>query len=151
MNEEEKTCRSKYILTVWKQWFKFSPVWLRQQVFWDVALAGRVIFPPKFRRNVRPASSGFWVYSRSHNAEDKGDTFLEKRRERITRTHGAKTQKTWFVFACLLCRLRLKCDGTRTETRFCLSEKRTSPFKWAGASVQSTTGSRGVRISFYGW
>ena len=44
-------------------------------------------------------------------------------------------------------RLRLKCDGTRAETRFCLSAKRTSPFKSAGASVQSTTGSRGVRIS----
>ena len=45
------------------------------------------------------------------------------------------------------CRLRLKCDGTRVETRFCLSAKRTSPFKSAGASVQSTTGSRVVRIS----
>ena len=43
----------------------------------------------------------------------------------------------------------LKCDGTRAETRFHLSAKRTSPFKSAGASVQSTTGSRGVRISFY--
>jgi hypothetical protein len=44
-------------------------------------------------------------------------------------------------------RLRLKCDRTRAETRFPLSAKRTSPFKSAGASVQSTTGSRGVRIS----
>jgi len=44
-------------------------------------------------------------------------------------------------------RLRLKCDGTRAETRFRLSAKRTSPFKSAGASVQSTTGSRDVRIS----
>jgi hypothetical protein len=44
-------------------------------------------------------------------------------------------------------RLRLKCDGTRAETRFDLSTKRTSPFKSAGASVQSTTVSRGVRIS----
>ena len=74
-------------------------------------------------------------------------------------------------------RLRLKCDGTRAETRFRLSAKRTSPVntlnaelnpichllallrahhilhvgrirvKSAGASVQSTTGSRGVRIS----
>jgi hypothetical protein len=43
--------------------------------------------------------------------------------------------------------LRLKCDGTRAETRFRLSAKRTSPFKSAGASFQSTTGSRGVRIS----
>jgi len=44
-------------------------------------------------------------------------------------------------------RLRLKCDGPRAETRFRLSAKRTSPFKPAGASVQSTTGSQGVRIS----
>jgi len=44
-------------------------------------------------------------------------------------------------------RARLKCDGTRAETRFRLSAKLTSPFKSAGASVQSTTGSRGVRIS----
>ena len=42
---------------------------------------------------------------------------------------------------------QLKCDGTRAENRFRLSAKRTSPFKSAGASVQSTTGSRGVRIS----
>jgi len=44
-------------------------------------------------------------------------------------------------------RLRLKCDGTRAETRFRLSAKRTSPFKSVGASVQSTTGCRGVHIS----
>jgi len=40
----------------------------------------------------------------------------------------------------------LKFEGTRAETRFRLSAKRTNPFKSAGASVQSTTGSRGVRI-----
>jgi hypothetical protein len=44
-------------------------------------------------------------------------------------------------------RLCLKRDGTRAETRLLLSPKRTSPFKSAGASVQSTAGSRGVRIS----
>ena len=41
----------------------------------------------------------------------------------------------------------MKYDGTCAETRFHLSAKRTSPFKSAGASVQSTTGSRCVRIS----
>ena len=41
----------------------------------------------------------------------------------------------------------LKYDGTHAETRFHLSAKRTSPFKSAAASVQSTTGSRGVLIS----
>jgi len=44
-------------------------------------------------------------------------------------------------------RLCLKCDGTCTETIFPLSAKGTSPFKSTGASVHSTTGSRGVRIS----
>jgi hypothetical protein len=45
------------------------------------------------------------------------------------------------------CRLLFKCDGTRAETRFRLSAKQMSPFKSTGASVQSTTGSRGVCIS----
>jgi hypothetical protein len=44
-------------------------------------------------------------------------------------------------------RLRLKRDGTRAENRLRLSVKRTRPFKSAGTSVQSTAGSRGVRIS----
>ena len=43
--------------------------------------------------------------------------------------------------------VRLKCDGTCAETRFRLSPKWTSPFKSVVASVQSTAGSRGVRIS----
>jgi len=43
--------------------------------------------------------------------------------------------------------VRLKCDGIHAETRFSLSAKWTNPFKSAGASVQSTTGSRGLRIS----
>ena len=60
--------------------------------------------------------------------------------------HGSDTAP--FAYSSRkLVRLRLKCDGTRAETRFRLSAKRTSPFKSAGASVQSTTGSRGVRIS----
>ena len=44
-------------------------------------------------------------------------------------------------------RLRWKCDGTRTETRFHLLVKWTSPFQLAGASIQSTTGSLIVCIS----
>jgi hypothetical protein len=50
-------------------------------------------------------------------------------------------------------RLRMKCDGTRAETRLRLSAKRTSLFKSAGTggtgggSVQSTTGSRDVCTS----
>ena len=48
--------------------------------------------------------------------------------------------------AAQICTLRLKCDSTRAETGFRLSAKQTSPFKSGGASVQSTIGSRGVRI-----
>jgi len=46
-----------------------------------------------------------------------------------------------------MCRLRLKCNGTRPESRVCLAAKRSSPFKSSGASVQWTTGSRGVHVS----
>jgi hypothetical protein len=53
----------------------------------------------------------------------------------------AHAQKPNFVL------LRLKCNGTCAETRFRLSAKRTSPFQSAGPSVQSTTGSWGMRIS----
>jgi hypothetical protein len=48
---------------------------------------------------------------------------------------------------CYCVRLRLKCDGTCAETRFRPSAKLRSPFKSAGPSVQSTTGTRGVHIS----
>jgi len=58
--------------------------------------------------------------------------------------HGTAAR---IYFSRVKSRLRLKCDGTRAETRFRLSAKRTSPFKSAVASVQSTTGSRVVRIS----
>ena len=44
-------------------------------------------------------------------------------------------------------RARAEPDGTRAETKFRLSPKRTSPFKSVGDSVQSTAGSQGVRIS----
>ena len=44
-------------------------------------------------------------------------------------------------------RARAEPDGTRAETTFRLSPKRTSPFKSVGESVQSTAGSRVVRIS----
>ena len=46
-----------------------------------------------------------------------------------------------------LCIARAERDGTHEETRIRLSPKRTSPFKSVGATVQLTTGSRGVRIS----
>jgi hypothetical protein len=62
--------------------------------------------------------------------------------------HADHVTRAHFLCRCeSVGRLCLKCDGTRAEIRFCLSAKRTSPFKSAGASVQSTTGSRGARIS----
>jgi hypothetical protein len=62
---------------------------------------------------------------------------------------GYKNHKVvhYRIFLQLRGRPRLKCDGTRAETRFRLSAKKTSSFKSAGASVQSTTGSRGMHIS----
>jgi len=59
-----------------------------------------------------------------------------------------KIHKLWALSMCGSAgsRDQLKCDDTREETRFLLSAKRMSPFKSAGTSVQSTTGSRGVRI-----
>ena len=51
------------------------------------------------------------------------------------------------LLSSVLVRPRLKCDGTRADTRLRPWAKRTSPFKSAGASVHSTAGSRGVRIS----
>jgi hypothetical protein len=65
-------------------------------------------------------------------------------------TEGIKLCGWTWPHTCVLVlssRLRLKCDGTRAEVRFRLSAKRPSPFKSAGASIQLTTGSRGVRIS----
>jgi len=55
----------------------------------------------------------------------------------------------WICPSCIFVfsRLRLKCDGTRAETRVPLSAKRTSPFKSAETSVHSTISSRGVRFS----
>ena len=75
-----------------------------------------------------------------------------RRSGRSFRRSSLLNEVYWAFFLCCQVksqdsRARLKCDGTRTETRFGLSAKRTSPFKLAGAPVQSTTGSRHVRIS----
>ena len=72
----------------------------------------------------------------------------EVRSEWIYTSFSPRSAFTTYAGATsFFCRLRLKCDGTRAEARFRLSAKRTSPFKSAGASVQSTIGSRGERIS----
>ena len=58
--------------------------------------------------------------------------------------HGYSASVYTYGSSCIA---RAEPDGTRAETTFRLSPKRTSPFKSAGESVQSTAGSRGVRIS----
>ena len=69
------------------------------------------------------------------------DTKTVGSREKMERGEGRASGLTKCSIA------RAERDGTRAETRFLLSPKRTSPFKLVRASVQSTAGSRGVRIS----
>ena len=79
-------------------------------------------------------------YSDSLRAERSGDRILVEARFSSPIQTGTGAQPAF-------CRLHLKREGARAETRFRLSAKRTSPFKSAGASVLSTTVNRGVRIS----
>jgi hypothetical protein len=65
--------------------------------------------------------------------------------QKLLRNIGQKKEN--FAYPRQCGRLRLKCDGTRAETRVRLSAKRTNQFKLAWASIQSATGSRVVRIS----
>ena len=76
---------------------------------------------------------GFWLTAEQHS--------------RVTTSNKRKTEIWRRADRTFICTGQVKCDGTHAETRFRLSAKRTSPFKSAGASVQSTAGSRGVRIS----
>ena len=71
-------------------------------------------------------------------------SFLLKAESNTSRQHTPNRRRLCTTFICIA---RAEPDGTRAETRFRLSPKLTSPFKSAGASVQSTAGSRRVRIS----
>jgi hypothetical protein len=53
----------------------------------------------------------------------------------LTATLDSTIQRETHCFVSIV-RLRLKCDGTRAETRFRLPAKRTSPFKSAGGGRQ---------------
>ena len=64
-----------------------------------------------------------------------------------TRTHVLRYSKCVIKSLLITAGGQLKCDGTHAETGFRLSAKRTCQLKSAGASVQSNTGSRGVRIT----
>jgi hypothetical protein len=50
------------------------------------------------------------------------------------------------AYACGTCQLLVLAAGTRAETGFRLSVKQRSPRDLTGATVQSTTRSRGVRV-----
>ena len=71
--------------------------------------------------------------------------FEQKLHWRPLDSWNKRHESLFYTYRCG--RGHLKCDCTRSEARFCLWAKRTNPFKSAGASVQSTAGSRGVRIS----
>jgi hypothetical protein len=97
-----------------------------QQEGWQVRLAGNASM------DALPATGGISIKF------DTSSTFFRKPVEKIRVLLKYKK--------IILVKGQSKCDGTRAETGFSLSTKRTIPFKSAGATVQSTTGSRGVRI-----
>ena len=82
-----------------------------------------------------------------NRSQDKSILFMLGIEERFLDCTACSLVTIPTVLHRLCCRGQLKCDSTRAETRFSLSAKRTSPFKSARASVHSTSGSRGVRIS----
>ena len=90
----------------------------------------------------------------SRSLDRLGDSALNKDQEPDIAAAFLKfavvTKELSALMKTLVSRMRLKCDGTRAETRFHLSAKWTSPFKSAGASVQSTAGGRAVHISLQG-
>jgi len=75
--------------------------------------------------------------------EDGGSRFIRNLSTELT-DHTTSVLSQYGSRRCLqnVGIARSKRDGTRAETKFGLSAKRTSPFKSAGVSVQSTTGSR---------
>jgi len=88
-----------------------------------------------------------WVNTSSHSNTLCIFTHCCVKRAHLQHVHVTAIHKTASICSTYCCRLCLKCDGTGTETRFCLLAKQTSSFKPVGASVQSTTSSQGVRIS----
>ena len=72
---------------------------------------------------------------------------MQKKAKQTKNNSRREVQSTLHHALYVTVTARAERDGTRAETRFRLSPKRTSPFKSVGVSVQSTAGSRGVRIS----
>ena len=71
----------------------------------------------------------------------------ETNKDSVVSYWGNEGHSALFAADTLIVIARAERDGTRAETRFRLSPKRTSPFKSVGESVQSTAGSRGVSIT----
>jgi hypothetical protein len=101
-----------------------------------------IIHPIPRNRRYCPTSK-YWILIQGHHfiTEISADTSCQFNCR--TKTVHSADYPTGAVGS----RARAKPDGTRAETTFRLSPKRTRPFKSAGGSVQSTAGSRGVRIS----
>jgi ribosomal protein L31 len=94
--------------------------------------------------NFGPCVSVLWLQKRQNNLDliATGSGIEQFERHLTPQSTSADALRH-----ALLSIVRLKRDGTRAETRFRLSSKWTSSLKSVGASVQSTAGSRGVRIS----
>jgi len=119
---------------------------------WSAAQPGRTLPPGKSRYPFYRRLGG--PQGRSGRAENLVPTGIRFRTVQpvVSRyTDWANRPKfsknTSIYFSGILGIARSKRDGTRAETRFGLPAKRTSPFKSAGVSFQSTIDSRGVRIS----
>ena len=98
----------------------------------------KAVPPPIIRSSkllpVGSLSSLFWIVNAEYIDGSFGTTStrcVTQKSEDLLKPRSGKITVT----SELIGRLRLKCDGTRTETRFRLSAKRTSPFKSAGTSV----------------
>jgi len=108
-----------------------SKAWIGRQIFRDTVVEWIVTKQRKIER-----SEECWLVLDNVNKQGELDCLSLSENLKLT-----PKAKNYVLRPCL------KCDGTRAETIFLLSVKRTSPFTSAGASVQSTAGSRGVRFS----
>ena len=116
-----------------------SVVWLSVGIPWLLKWSWAGLFPEHF---------GFlWRVESSWNMMAYGDAREGKWRGNWRMEWIASTLHTTLDHGVPSIITRSKRDITRAETRFGVSAKRTSPFKSAGVSVQSTAGSRGVQIS----
>ena len=100
-------------------------------------------------RRYRCSTFCVWVWCEYQHSVHHRVTFFVGQQWHVSSAERQLTSTSDLLecFPHVLSKGQLECDGTRAETRFRLSAKRTSLFKSAGASVQSTTCSRSVCIS----